>query len=58
MVKEPTDDGLALTAGGWGLACILVIGETALAADVITGTILKHLKQRLAVRVLPKEAWI
>ena len=31
--------------GGRGLPCILVIGEAALAADLITQLIFKHLEQ-------------
>ena len=34
---------------GRGLPCIRVIGEAALAADLITGLTLKHLERNLAV---------
>ena len=34
---------------GRGLPCILVIGEAALAADLITQLIFKHLERNLAV---------
>ena len=40
---EPTDDVLARTTGGWGLPCILVIREAALATDLITLLSFKHL---------------
>ena len=36
--------------GGRGLPCILVIGEAALAAALITQSIVKHLEQNLAVQ--------
>ena len=32
-----------------GLPCILVIGEAALAADLVTGLIIKHLERNLAL---------
>ena len=32
----PMDDGFALTMGGWGLPCIVVITEAALAGTSIT----------------------
>ena len=40
--------------GGRGLPCILVIGEAALAADLITQLILKHLERNLAAQTGPK----
>ena len=36
--------------GGRGGPCILVLGEAAEAADLITGLIFKHLEQNLAGR--------
>ena len=37
-----------MRTAGAGLPCILVIGEAALAADLITGMIFKHLERNLA----------
>ena len=36
------------------LVCIFVIGEAALAANLITGLIFKHLEQNLATQTAPK----
>ena len=35
-------------ASGWGLPCILEIGEAVLAANLITGFIFKHLERNVA----------
>ena len=50
---EPTDDGSECGQRVAGLPCILVIGEAALAADLITGLIFKHLERNLADTALP-----
>ena len=39
--------------GGRGLPCILVIREAALAADLITRLIFKHLERNLAAETTP-----
>ena len=48
QVGEPMDNGAACGRQGWGLPCILVIGEAALAANLITRMIFKHLERNLA----------
>ena len=45
---EPTDGGSACGRQGGVLPCLLVIGEAALAADLITELIFSHLERNLA----------
>ena len=47
-------DGLTCGWRGQGRTCVLVIRQAALAADLITGLIFKHLEQNLSATTVKK----
>ena len=54
MQGSPQTKACHTDDGGWGLPCILVVGKAALAANLITQLIFKHLEQNSAAKRLPK----